>query len=131
MGRKKKSDQDGLLTPLELEIMSALWKLGLGNVHDVIEALGSEKSYAYNTVSTILRLLLEKDVVAAESQGRVHIYRPVLSKQDYEARTLDHVVTTVFDGEPASLLRRLIDNDGLSDAELKEIKSLLEAKGVK
>ncbi len=131
MGRKKKSEQDGLLTPLELEIMSVLWKLNGGSVHDVIDALPSEKSYAYNTVSTILRILLTKKVVKAESEGRTHTYIPVLSKEAYESRTLDHVVSTVFDGEPASLVRRLLDTDEISSAELKEIRALLESRGAK
>ena len=131
MGRKKKSDHDGMLTPLELEVMSALWKLGEGSVHDVIAALPSEKVYAYNTVSTILRLLLAKNVVSAKSEGRGHTYLPVLQKDDYEARTLDHVVTTVFDGEPASLMKRLLDSKGLTESELAEIKGLLESRGAK
>lgn len=131
MGRKKKSDQDGMLTPLELEIMTALWKRGEGSVHDVLESLPSEKDYAYNTVSTILRILQTKGVVTVRQQGRQHTYVPALSKAEHETRTLKHVVTTVFDGEPASLLKRLLGDKGLSKSDLDEIKDLLERRGKK
>ena len=131
MGRKKKSGDGGLLTPLELEIMTVLWKLGEGSVHDVLKQLDPDKEYAYNTVSTILRLLLAKGVVDARAEGRGHFYLPVLDKQEYEARTLKHVVSTVFDGEPTSLLRRLLDDQSLSKQTLEELRSLIARKGEK
>lgn len=129
MGRKKKDDGEGLLTPLELELMSVLWKTGGSNVHDVVEALPKDKNYAYTTVSTVLRILLQKGFVEAEANGRQHVYAPIISKDDYESRTLKHVVTTVFDGEPASLMRRLIDDKGLTKKELDEIRALLDKGG--
>lgn len=129
MGRKKKTEDEGLLTPLELELMTVLWKTGGGTVHDVAAALNEE--YAYTTISTVLRLLLSKGVVDAQANGRQHTYVPLLSKDDYESRTLKHVVTTVFDGEPASLMRRLLDDKALSKKELDEIRELLEKGGRK
>lgn len=131
MGRKKKEDSDGQLTPLELEIMSTLWKIGEGSVHDVIEALPKDRDYAYTTVSTVLRILLSKEVVKAEASGRQHTYVPLLSKQKYESMTLKHVVTTVFGGDSTSLLKRLIDDRAISKSELDEIKKMIEQGGKK
>ncbi len=129
MGRKKKTDDDGLLTPLELEVMTVLWKKGEASASDVLEALPSEKAYAYTTVSTVLRILVSKGTVNARAEGRGHLYSPALDKSEYEARTLKHVVATVFDGEPTSLLRRLIDEKAISKSELDEIKELLDKRG--
>jgi predicted transcriptional regulator len=126
MGRKKKDEQEGLLTPLELEVMTQLWKTGGSSAHEVLEAMPCE--YAYTTISTVLRILLQKGAVEAQASGRQHIYKPVIDKEEYESRTLKHVVTTVFDGEPASLMRRLLDDKALSKKELDEIRALLEVK---
>lgn len=125
MGRNKKDD-DGLLTPLELELMTVLWKTGGGTVHEVTEALPKDKDYAYTTISTVLRMLLAKGVVEATANGRQHTYVPVMQKDEYESKSIDHMVTTVFDGEPASLMRRLLDSRGLSKKELDEIRELLD-----
>ena len=126
MGRKKKDDVEGFLTPLELELMTVLWKSGGATVHEVTDALPKDKDYAYTTISTVLRILLQKGAVEAEANGRQHTYVPRLTKNDYESRTLKHVVSTVFDGEPASLMRRLISDKGLSKKELDEIRELLD-----
>jgi predicted transcriptional regulator len=126
MGRKKKDEQESLLTPLELEVMTQLWKTGGSSAHEVLETLPGD--YAYTTVSTVLRILLQKGAVEAQASGRQHIYKPVVTKDDYESRTLKHVVTTVFDGEPASLMRRLLDDKALSKKELDEIRALLQER---
>jgi predicted transcriptional regulator len=129
MGRKKKDESDSMLTPLELELMTTLWKTGGSTVHEVAEQLSSE--YAYTTISTVLRILLQKGIVAAEASGRQHTYVPLLSKNDYESQTLKRVVSTVFDGEPASLMRRLLDDKALSKKEIDEIRDLLDLKGAR
>lgn len=126
MGRKKKDPAEGMLTPLELEMMILLWRLGQGSVHDVMEALANEKDYAYNTVSTVLRILQTKGVVEARKVGRTHTYFPLMGKDDFEARTVNHVVDRVFEGEPKSLVKRLVDTGSLTKADLDEIRALLD-----
>ena len=126
MGRKKKDEHESLLTPLELEVMTLLWKSGGSSAHEVLELMPG--NYAYTTISTVLRILLQKGAVQAHASGRQHVYRPLIEKEDYESRTLQHVVSTVFEGEPASLMRRLLDDKALTKKELDEIRSLLIEK---
>jgi predicted transcriptional regulator len=126
MGRNKKDERENLLTPLELEVMTQLWKSGGASAHEVLEMMPEE--YAYTTISTVLRILLQKGAVEAQPSGRQHVYKPVIDKDDYESSTLKHVVTTVFDGEPASLMRRLLNDKVLSKKELDEIRALLSEK---
>ena len=89
-------------------------------------ALPKGKDYAYNTVSTVLRLLQTKGVVDIRKQGRQHAYVPLLDKREYEARTVSHVVDRVFEGEPKTLVRLLLDDGALSKSDLDEIRALLE-----
>ena len=69
-----------LLTEVELELMTALWKLGEGSVADVLETLPKERKLAYTSVSTILRILEQKKVLKARKEGRGHVYVPMLEK---------------------------------------------------
>lgn len=117
------------LTEVELELMTILWKIGEGTVNDVLGALPSARKLAYTSVSTILRILEQKGVVVSRKEGRGHVYIPRLGKEAYEATTLHHLVTRVFDGTPTALVRRLLETERLSEDELAEIRALLARKG--
>jgi predicted transcriptional regulator len=113
------------LTHVELELMTIVWRLGEASVAEVIASLPRERELAYTSVSTILRILESKGVLEARREGRGHIYVPVLSRNAYEARAVQDVVTRVFEGAPVALVRQLVDNVELSAEDLREIRKLL------
>jgi len=117
-----------LLTETELELMTILWRLGEGNVHSVMEQLHPARRLAYTSVSTILRILEEKNVVTARKEGRGHIYIPAISKSDYEAASVKHMVTTLFSGNSSALVKQLLNSSDLDEKELAEIKTILAQK---
>jgi len=120
-----------MLTDVELELMTILWRLGEGSVSQVIEELPKERDLAYTSVSTILRILEQKEVVETRKEGRGHIYIPFLKKSVYEAKAVKHVVDRVFDGTPASLVKQLLHAGGLNEKDLEEIKHLIQKAGSK
>ena len=115
-----------LLTETELELMGILWALGEGSVNDVLGRLPKSRALAYTSVSTILRILEQKEIIASRKQGRGHVYYPLLEKQAYEQTSLEHLLNKVFDDNPSALVARLIETKGLSPAALDEIRGLLE-----
>ena len=119
-----------LLTQAELEIMSVLWRFGEGTVHQVIEGLPAGRRLAYTSVSTMLRILEQKQVVGSrrEGTGRGHIYFPRVPKEEYEAHSLRDLIGRVFDGAPISLVRCLVDNQDLSAADIAAMRALLEER---
>lgn len=116
------------LTPVELELMEILWKLGQGTVHAVMTELPSNRKLAYTSVSTILRILQEKEILAAKKLGRQHIYRPLLSKQTFAKHSVKKIVKNIFSGSPTELVAHLLDKNGLSMNEINTIQQLLDAK---
>lgn len=128
MTKKKESRPERLLTEVELELMGILWKIGEGSVNDVLDALSERRKLAYTSVSTILRILEQKKVLGSRKEGRGHVYFPVLVKEKYEAASLHHLVSKVFDGAPSSLVRRLLETEKLSEDELKSIRLLLNER---
>lgn len=116
------------LTEVELELMNILWRLDGGTVNDVLGALPAERPLAYTSVSTILRILEQKGVLASEKVGRGHRYLPLVAKQDYEAFALEQVMGKVFDGQPVALVRRLVDGGQLSREDLAALQELLEER---
>ena len=126
--KHKSHPVEKLLTEVELELMSIIWKRGEAAVNDVLESLPSGRHLAYTSVSTILRILEQKEVLKSRKEGRGHVYVPLLRKEDYEAKTVRHVVDKVFDGTPVSLVRQLLSMVALSESELSELRKLLEKK---
>lgn len=120
-----------MLTDVELELMNILWRLGEGSVAEVLENLPIGRELAYTSVSTILRILEQKEVLKTRKEGRGHIYIPILLKNEYEAKAVKHVVDKVFQGTPVALVKQLLDNIKVDADELKELKKLISDFGSK
>jgi predicted transcriptional regulator len=125
MRQKKKPE---MLTEVELEFMSKLWDLGEGTVRDVLDAIAEGRRLAYTSAATILRILEQKQFVTSTRQGKTFTYRPALSKDSYQLRTLRNLSEKLFDNTPASLVARLVDDNDLSEEELDEIRALLDRR---
>jgi predicted transcriptional regulator len=125
MPRGKARRPEKLLTEVELELMTILWQLGGGTVGEVMDHLPPTRPLAYTSVSTILRILEQKDVVAAEKVGRGHRYVPRVGRDEYQTFALRDVVGRVFGGQPLELVRRLVDVEGLKGEELAELSALV------
>jgi predicted transcriptional regulator len=118
--------QEKLLTETELEMMRVLWSLGRGSVHDVLAGLSSERDRAYTSISTMLRILEKKGFVKSVKDGRAHVYEPIVPRADYEARTLKHMVESVFEGSRLGLVRQLLGQADVRPEELEELRRLLD-----
>jgi predicted transcriptional regulator len=125
MPRGKPRRPDKLLTEVELELMTILWQLGGGTVSEVMERLPPGRPLAYTSVSTILRILEQKEVLEAEKVGRGHRYVPLVGRDEYQTFALRDVVGRVFDGQPLELVRRLVDAEGLKPEDLAELSALV------
>jgi predicted transcriptional regulator len=128
MGRGKSRQPDKLLTEVELELMTILWDLGGGTAGEVQERLPADRPLAYTSVSTILRILEQKGVLAAEKAGRGHRYIPQVARHEYQVFALRDVVGRVFGGQPLELVRRLVSAEALDPAQLAELGALLAGR---
>jgi predicted transcriptional regulator len=124
----KKAAPQRALTATELEMMNVIWQLGPCSVAQVQAALRPERDLAYTSVSTIVRILVQKGFVTSSKEGRGHLYAAAVSKPDYQARTLEHLVANVFDAAPTLLVQRLLDSQSLTAEELTRIRALLRQK---
>lgn len=125
MRRPKNS---GLLTEVELEFMNALWDLGKGSVRDVLAKLSHDRELAYTSAATILRILDEKGFVTATKERKTLTYTPNLAKDKYQIRSLQNLSAKLFDNTPSMLVARLVDDEGLSQEHLEEIRALVERR---
>lgn len=118
-----------LLTPLELKVMTLLWKRKKAFVKDLITQWPPNddgKVPAYNTVSTMVRILEEKDFVGHESQGRSHEYFPKITRAQYQKMHIKNVLQNVFSGSRQGLVSTLLDGEDLSKDEVSQLKDLID-----
>lgn len=127
--RTKKSTLPRVLTATELEMMNVIWQLGPCSVAQVQAALRPQRDLAYTSVSTIVRILVQKGFVGIEKEGRGHLYSALVSKPHYQALTLEHLVAKVFDATPTLLVQRLLDSQNLTAEEIARIRALLRSRG--
>jgi len=113
------------LTPLELEIMQVLWEQGACTVSEVQPRLKGD--LAYTTVQTMLNVLLKKDKVTREPEGRAFRYRAAVSRDRATGGALKDMVKRMFGGSPEALLMALVDTRQISAEELTRIADRLNA----
>lgn len=115
------------LTKAEEDIMKILWQLKKANVKAIIDELPEPKP-AYNTVSTIVRILENKGVVDYEKEGKGHIYFPVLKQQDYSNQTLNKLVDGYFQGSFKSMVSFFMKKNDISLSELESVLDEINKK---
>ena len=108
------------LTKAEEEVMQILWQLNKGNVAAIIEQLPEPKP-AYNTVSTIIRILEDKGFVTHEKVGKGHIYFPLVQKSEYSNQSINKLVDGYFQGSFKSMVSFFMKKNDISLSELEEI----------
>src|SRR5262245_3685375 len=113
--------------------MSAVWSLGPDpvRVRDVADALnaGRKRALAYNTVQTVLTLLLEKGALElVEAPGRAHFYRAKLTRDAASRGMLRDLVERLFDGRVQPLLQQLVNDEKLGDEDLRRLREWVDAR---
>lgn len=113
------------LTKAEEQIMLILWEMGEALVKDVIEKMKQPKP-AYNTVSTVIRVLEGKGFINHKAIGNTHIYFPLVKESDYRRFAFDKVMNNYFENSYGSLVSFLVNEKSMSNEELCEIIELAE-----
>ena len=108
------------LTKAEEQVMQILWKVRKGFVKDILEEFPNPKP-AYNTVSTIVRILEKKGFVGYTAYGKTHEYYPLISKSDYSSFTLKNVVKNYFGGSIEKLVSFFAKDNNMDIHEVEEL----------
>lgn len=115
------------LTRAEEEIMQVLWKIKKGFVKDILDHFDEPKP-AYNTVSTIVRILQDKGFVSHKAYGRTHEYFPVVSKDEYSKMHLRTFVKDYFSNSFEKMVSFFAKEKGISVKEMGEIMKIMEGE---
>ena len=115
------------LTRAEEQVMQVLWKIKKGFVKDILGHFDDPKP-AYNTVSTIVRILQDKGFVNHKAYGRTHEYFPIVSKDEYSKTHLSTFVNDYFSNSFGKMVSFFAKEKSISVKEMGDIMKIMETE---
>lgn len=115
------------LTEAELRIMQVLWQRESGTVQQILDALPAQPPLAYNTVLTTIRILERKGYVGHDKDGRAHIFRPTIQRDEASRSEIRHLVNRFFRDSHEDLVLNILEDRGIAPAELERLRRMLES----
>jgi len=113
------------LTEAELRIMDVLWAKGSGSVQQVLDWLPAKPALAYNSVLTTIRILEKKGYVEHAKDGRAHVYHALLERKDATRSEIRHLVSRFFRDSHEDLVLNILEDRGLDNEELDQLRKIL------
>lgn len=112
----------------ELEVMRVLWEAGDAlPITDIRQILHDRKGWEATTVKTLVQRLVGKGVLEQEKR-KVFYYRPLVSESEYSDWAVSGMVQRLFRGSTKALVATLVKSDGLSDADLAELRDFFKVE---
>ena len=125
---KRRTQLDGVLGPLETDVMEAVWTRGDTTVREVHAALSRRREIAYTTVMTTMGRLAAKGLLVRDASGLAHRYRASMSRDDYARSTVHSVVDWLVNSFPEPAISYFVDkvNDGDDPTVLDALQSKID-----
>lgn len=113
------------LTKAEEKIMKILWDIEKGFIKDILDQYPDPKP-PYNSVSTIVRVLVQKEIVGYNAFGNTHQYYPLVSKEEYRKGQLSRLVSDYYNNSLKQVVNFFSESKQLDEKELDEVMKMLE-----
>ena len=121
--------QSAVLTEAELRIMEVLWRKGSATVQQVLDWLSSP--LAYNSVLTTMRILERKGHVKHVKDGRAHLYRPIIGREEATRSEIQHLVSRFFRNSHEALVLNILQDENIDTGELKRLREMVDRSDVR
>jgi predicted transcriptional regulator len=113
-------------TDAELAILRVLWERGASTVRQVHEALADTRETGYTTTLKLMQIMADKGLVTRNETARTHVYAASAGEEQTQKQLVRDLVDRAFGGSAAQLVLRALSAEGATDAELKQIRKLID-----
>jgi BlaI family penicillinase repressor len=113
------------LTKAEERIMKILWKIEKGFINDILKHFPDPKP-PYNSVSTIVRVLVKKEIVSFKKYGNTYEYFPLVSKEDYRKSQMGSLIKDYYNNSLKQVVNFFSENKNLDIDEVNEVMKMLD-----
>lgn len=112
----------------ELEVIRIVWRLKSATVRAVLDELPADRELDFKTVQTYLRRLEQKGYLSSVKDGRSRVYRQRAQPRVVVRELVRDFVERLFDGDPLPLLQNLVEEHGVTEDDLLELRELTESQ---
>ena len=109
-----------------MDVARALWQVAPATVREVFEAVQESRTMDFSTVQTYLRRLESKGHAVSKLKGRMRVYSARTRERTVVRETVNDLVQRLFGGETMPLVRHLIEDRGVDEASLAELRDLID-----
>ena len=115
------------ITEAEYEVMKVLWRKSPAGTNEIVEQVLPQTGWQPNTVHTLLKRLVKKEALAYRKEGRMFVYRPLVTEKEYLEHTGKNFLDRYFGGNIAPLLASYLE-ETVSGEELEKLKWMLDGR---
>lgn len=115
------------LTAREDQIMQIVWRLKTAFIRDIIDGLPEPKPH-YNSVATIVKILVKKGFLKSEMLGNTHQYSPAIELEDYRQKDLVNIKKKYFGNSFSRMIAHFAKDENLSEEELEELMRIIKSQ---
>jgi BlaI family penicillinase repressor len=116
------------ISEAEWQVMNALWKKAPQTANEVISSLQEQTDWKPKTVRTLLDRLAQKKVVGVNKDQKTYTFYPLYSQDDCQRAEAQSFIKRIYGGTLKSMLVQFIQEDSLSEEDIKELRSILDEK---
>jgi len=114
------------LTENELDVMRVLWEQSPLKVSDILNCLNRIPKPAYTSLLTLVQTMEKKGYINHQKTGKAFYYVPILKQEKFLISEVKRIAKRLFGGSPGKLVLNLVENEQLSESEIKALKQLLK-----
>lgn len=114
------------ITESEAEVLKAFWTCGHElTMNELVTLLAASCDWNRSTIKTMVRRLIEKDVITC-MQREVQYFQPSVTEQQYRDFQTGKLIEQVYHGKASKLIASLYENQRLDPDDIKELRKLLK-----
>lgn len=113
------------ISEAEFEVMGIVWKHASISTNEITEKLLQTTPWSLKTIQTLIKRLANKGALSYEKQGRVYVYTPLVKENEYIDQKSRSFLKRYFGGNLSAMVASCLENDRLSEIEIKQLRSLL------
>lgn len=116
------------ISEAEFEVMKIVWKYAPISTNEVTKRLTQTTDWSPKTIHTLLKRLVNKNVLTYEKQSRVFVYTPLVKESEYVQQESKSFLKRFFNGNITEMVTSYIENDTLSENEIDELRNILSKR---
>lgn len=116
------------ISEAEYEVMKVIWKYAPISTNDITDKLLQTTSWNPRTIQTLIKRLSDKSAISYEKKGRMFVYSPVISQEEYRKHESSSFLKKFFNGHISDMVSAFVDSDELSADDIKGTQDILNGK---